>query len=193
MVNTNIRPLVLRAADFLLKPRSQNRDEAFREQTIRITISLVVGLVVLSLLTSVLIFHDMWEPVSFQTIEVIALVLCACSAYSIARQQILLAGIFLVVLFLTAAAGSLALPQQIKIEGLGTSVFMIAILTGALVLPRSVIVWLALVATVVTALLLFIVQPNNAQNQDTIWSAAFMFIAEGLFLRQLRVEFDSRL
>jgi len=101
--------------------------------------------------------------------------------------------VFLVVLFLVAAGGILALQQDIKIEGLGTAVFMIAILAGALLLPRSVIVWLAVGCTVLVALVIYLVQPDSAQNQSAVWSAAFLFIVEGLFLRQIRVEFDSRL
>jgi hypothetical protein len=46
-------------------PRSTNRDEAFRERTIRATISIIIVLLSVSLLVSGFIFNEDWTPVSY--------------------------------------------------------------------------------------------------------------------------------
>src|SRR5438874_10635852 len=90
-----------RILGFFLTPKSTNRDEAFRERTIRYTITILGVLVGLSLFISVVLFNDFRNGVQWDTppvLNMICLAFCICSAVAISQKRIGLAGVFLVLL-----------------------------------------------------------------------------------------------
>jgi signal transduction histidine kinase len=70
---------------------------------------------------------------------------------------------------------------------------MIMILVAALVLPRGVLFPIAIGSTIALGVALQLSLPGDPLNQSHLSSAAFVFLAQAIFLRQLRVEFDNRL
>jgi signal transduction histidine kinase len=189
---------LVRLAKKWLEPRSTNRDEAFRESTIRITVGIIILGLIASLIASRLIFRAEWTLLSYSSLIVVALALSLSSAIAVARQRTLLSGWLLIVTLMTAASGI------ILIDGfqayLGAPTFMLTVLLAALVLPRSTILTVALICVALSGII------GQSQSTDTIElspvaltpikALSNMFIlllVEALLLRQIRVEFDSRL
>src|SRR5437899_786447 len=83
-----------------LEPRSTNRDEAFRERTIRITVSIVFVACALAFLSSRLVFRYEWTLVSYSTMILVALLLSLASAIAVNNGRILLAGWLLLTTFI---------------------------------------------------------------------------------------------
>jgi signal transduction histidine kinase len=182
-----------RLYDLLLKPRSTNRDDIFRERTLRITILIVVVASFLSLFSSTFVFQDAWSLLSPQTLQFIGLVLSIAAAVAISRQKIIIAGGFIVLFMLVAAVGVILLPQLANNGTLHLPLFMIAVLTAALLMPRNIIIPLGVLCLILLASVLEIKNPASPENQGTFWIGVFVITIEALFLRQLRVEFDDRL
>jgi hypothetical protein len=75
--------LVQQARNWLV-PRSTNRDEAFREKTIRATISITIVLLSMSLFITDFIFKDDWALVSYRSLISTMLITAIASAVSVA-------------------------------------------------------------------------------------------------------------
>ncbi len=185
--------VVGQAYNFLLQPRSTNRDDIFRERTLRITILIVVTASFLSLFSSTFVFGDVWTLLSPQTLQLAGLILSIAAGIAISRQQIILSGVFIVLFMVIAAVGVILLPQIANNGVLHLPLFMIAVLTAALLMPRIVIIPLGAGCIVLLGVVLEITSPGNPDNQGIVWTAVFILTVEALFLRQLRVEFDERL
>jgi len=183
---------VKRLIRFFLEPRSVDRDERFRERTIRITVAIVAALTLLSVFTSVVIFKDPLTPRSPTTLYLVMLTLSLLSAFAVHTQRLVLAGVFLVLTFLAAAVGVL-LVDVAGFEAQGLPTFLLTIIITALVLPRNVIIPLAVVSAILLGGATQLTHPESLGTGSTISSAIFLFVTAGLFLRQLRVEFDNRL
>jgi|SRR5579859_1220284 len=175
-----------RFVDFVVAPRSKNRDEAFRERTIRITIAVVGVLLALNLLVSFIVFRDDLTFPSYPEMELLLLILCIIGGFAVSRQGILIAGV-VVVLMVGAAAVNIALiPDPLNAsEPTAILAFMLTILAAALVLPRSAIFPVTVLCIVGTAMIL--------RNQALIAGTTTDYIAQAIFLWLLRGEFDSRL
>src|SRR3954447_1478263 len=87
------------------RPRSKDRDAAFRERTIRLVVGIGVILIALTLFGSLFIFRDPWEPVSYPTLWFVLLVLGIASAVAVNRGHVLGAGWLLVTVWMVAAIG----------------------------------------------------------------------------------------
>src|SRR5258708_29541421 len=175
-----------------LEPRSTNRDEAFRERTIRATAGIALILTALTWTTSVLIFKARWELISYPTADTIGLVLSLAAAITVSRGRVLLAGWILVVLGLSEAAG-IALITTYN-SSLVMPLFMLTVTIAALVLPRNTILPTALLSCLIfsgTGLIQVGAQDSKLISESV--STVVLLRPACLFLRLLRIEFDLRL
>jgi signal transduction histidine kinase len=182
-------------------PRSQNRDEAFRERTVRITLFFSTLLISLSFLASLLIFQDPWGVISFPSIHVFLLILCVVSAYFIARGEIITSSLVLVLAIYVGAVGLNLLARQ---EGsvlrflTGIPTFMFPPLVAALLFPRNTIIPISVGSAILYLVseMVIPVRPDESSMFDTsglIGVLMILMLGEGVILRQLRTEFDARL
>src|SRR5690606_15578948 len=81
-------PNLFRTLTRWLEPRSQDRDEAFRERSLRIAVTLITSLILLSLFFSVFLFRNEWSLISYPTLHIVVLVGFITSAHLISRQRI---------------------------------------------------------------------------------------------------------
>src|SRR5438132_11580666 len=72
-----------------LEPRSKDRDEAFRERTIRITVALVIILSLLSFILTVVVYKNKWDIISLPTLHIFMLAGFSLSAYLVSYERIL--------------------------------------------------------------------------------------------------------
>lgn len=186
-----------------VRPRATNRDEAFRESTIRVTVAILLTATILSFLASLPFFDLQGGLVSYPMLTLLAAVLTLASGIAVARHALNTAGRFLVLTFIVAASGitiidgywaSLVLPM-----------YMLVVLITALVLPRSSLLpisWVSIILFGVIAVLqedagrqlkILIEEEIVVAATDVIINVAFLVTIQALFLRQLRIEFDSRL
>ncbi len=179
-----------------LEPRSKSRDQAFQERTIRVTVGFLLVAAALSLVSSIFIFQSVWSFVSFPTLLITILVLCSASVIAVNKGQILSAGWLLVSAMVVGSSGTMLLSGYTGF--LVPPVSMLVILLTALVLPRDAIVpmgCLVLGLYSVDALVTYYVV--HVPAPQTPWlliiDNLFTFMIETFFLRQIRVEFDSRL
>jgi signal transduction histidine kinase len=189
------------------KPRTLDTDRAFAETTIRVTVLIVGVAVLLSFLSSVVVFRDAWDLISFPTLDVIIFVLCLVTARVISTGQLVTSSFLLVVISLAAAVGSALVAGAAKQAGLADVLsfvlFMLSVLISALVLARKYIFPTIIVCAIMAAFLVYAVPsiPIQGVNIQTtaldpgqyMLALITILIVEGLYLRQLRVEFDRRL
>ncbi len=184
-----------------LEPRSTQRDEAFRERSIRITLGVTSTLILLSFFLSALAFSDKWELISFPTLHIYMLIFCLASAYALSRGRIVAAGAFHVITWLVGASVIAILAGRGgSVSGflISLPIFMLAALVTALVLPRNMIMPFSLIGAALFSLIRVGLQAagTDLPGLDSIQSALNAFVlllAGGAFLNRLRVEFDNRL
>jgi signal transduction histidine kinase len=180
------------------KPRSQDRDESFREGTIRITAAFVLVVTALGLVASRVFFGSYaWDLFSWSTLILLSFFIALGSAIAVSRGHIITAGWLMVVMF-TFAAVSISM-----LDGYWATLvipaFTIATVMTALVLPRSAILPTAAVSIVMFYLSTLTVTSNaHSPFKDTpatlfIVDMTFIIMIEAVLLRQLRGEFDQRL
>ncbi|HVU14461.1 MAG TPA: ATP-binding protein, partial [Phototrophicaceae bacterium] len=183
-----------------LQPRSTDRDEAFRERSIRVAIAVVVVIGLISFAFNVLVFRNAWSPISFPTLHVVVLLGFFAAAYAITRGQINESATLVVITSLIAACGFTILTRQenpYSELASGMPVFMFVILLTALVLPRNMILPISVVAVVLDILAILSVADathDPSLDASTAYVAVvLLFPTEGAILHRLRVEFDARL
>jgi signal transduction histidine kinase len=199
-MTANVQSLVpnniVRSWQTWLKPISTNRDEAFRERTIRVTTTIILILSLLTLVLTVVVFGQPWKLVSLPSLNFSGVVLGLISAFAIARGKILLAGWFLVILVLIQAVAIGVISPDF--QSLSTPLLMMTVLISALVLPRSSIVSIGVGSVVLLGIVTQLQAmagglPANQSVGGIVSNNLVMLLAQTAFLRQLRVEFDSRL
>jgi signal transduction histidine kinase len=184
-----------------LEPRSTDRDEAFRERSIRVAIALVIVLGLLSFSLSIFVFASEWKLISFPTLHILVLAGFFAAGYTVIHRQVKVSANFVVATSLVAAAGYLLLAgEQGSYIGLivGIPLFMSVILIAALVMARNMILPVSIVAAAIYAITLFSTTSSLTALPSIILSQAvttaiLLFPTEGLILHRLRVEFDARL
>jgi signal transduction histidine kinase len=181
------------------KPRSDNRDEAFRETTIRAVSAIMVVISILSLIASVVVFGNRFAPVSYPTILTLWFILSLASAYAVVRRRILLAGWFLIAAVLETSYGAILISGYYT--EIAASAFMVSVLMTGLVLPRNVLIPQSLVIIAVYTVTAFVQYTGmSAEIISRVESPlefsinfAVLVLMQALLLRQLRGEFDDRL
>jgi signal transduction histidine kinase len=183
------------------EPRATNRDEAFRERSVRIAIAIVITLGTLNFLLLLLVYKSPWAVVSFPSLHVVLLTLCLASAVSIVRGNLLAAGWLMVLTVMAGSGGIVLLSKQ---EGIiagtmaGIPAFMFGVLVAALVLPRNTILPVSLVSAALYSLAQFTQLPASTSAltlsaDQMLAPVVLLLLGEAVVLRQLRIEFDARL
>ena len=184
------------------EPRSTNRDEAFRERSIRIAVGLLSGIAVGSFLLSLFAFKDQWGWVSIPTLHVVALALCVATGWLVTRQRITQAGWTLVSIVCIGVSFLVYLARQdgnVVRQFSAMASYMFAPLLAALVLPRTNIMPISWATVALYCLTQFFLPISTTQAilgldpATAIGTGVVLILIEGLTLRELRVEFDNRL
>jgi signal transduction histidine kinase len=179
-------------------PRSVNRDEAFRERTIRVTTAVLNGVMLLGFIIQVAAFPLPNTVISYPTLLFTALCMSAASAAAVNKGRILLAGSLLTTVFLVIAFGVILINGASSTPVLPT--LMLTLVMATLVLPRRNLLGVAAACFIANTLgalaeALSIIAPASASVSPVLIFAdgAFILLLSLIYLRQLRVEFDERL
>ncbi|MBX3085230.1 MAG: hypothetical protein KF716_26590 [Anaerolineae bacterium] len=184
------------------EPRSENRDEAFRERSIRIAVGLLSGIAVGSFALSLFAFRDPWGWISIPTLHVVALFLCALTGWLVTKQRIIQAGWTLVAIVCIGVSFLVYLARQdgnVVRQFSSIASYMVAPLLAALVLPRVNIMPVSFATVVLYCIIQFFLPITGGQAvfgldpATAIGTGIVLILVEGLALRELRVEFDNRL
>jgi signal transduction histidine kinase len=181
------------------RPRSKDRDAAFRERTIRLVVGIGVILIALTLFVSLFVFRDPWEPVSYPTLWFVLLILGISSAVAVNRGHVLGAGWLLVTVWMVAGVGVVIMGKGYA-GTQGITTLMLALVCASVVLPRYAILPLGLVSILIAAIINqlsyitgAIPDPTHVGPLGGILTNSVLFIAEALFLRERVRESDDRL
>ncbi len=182
-----------------LRPRSRDRDEAFREQSIRIAIALVWLLGSLSFILTVFVYQNPWGIISLPTLHLFAIGGFMLAAYFVSREHVLAAAWSVVITLMIGYVGVLILDQQNYtnlFSGIPMSMFVVIV--GALVLPRHAIFPVSIAAVIAYGVAMALSQPAEADQpgynlSQAIFTAVLFVPAVGAVLYRLRTEFDARL
>lgn len=184
-----------------LQPRSTDRDEAFRERSLRIAIAVVLFIGLISFAFTIFVFYNEWGLISYPTLHIEMLVGTFAAAYAVTRGKVNQSGTILSATSLIGATGFIILispqsPFAALISGI--PVFMFVILLIALVMPRNFIMPASFVAFVLYSFAILSIEDMllalPGMNLGQAFTAALLlFPTSGVILYRLRVEFDSRL
>lgn len=187
-----------------IRPRSADRDEAFRETTIRATTGVLLVLGILAQISSYLVYSDDFtEPVSYSTVTNLVLIVFVLSALAVTRQRVMLSGVLLVAALLIGALGATIISGYWF--ALVSPMFMLITVITALTLPRNSLLPVGLVIVLLFALIATLQEPQQRQAeflqegvkslsaQEATMNVIFLVAVAVLLLRQLRLEFDNRL
>jgi signal transduction histidine kinase len=183
------------------EPRSTDRDEAFRERTIRVTVAVLLAATVLTIPTW-LVYRTKIELISYQTLTLLMIAIFIASSVAVIQRRVKLAGQMLVLSLAVGAFGVTIIDGYWA--GIVPPVFMLIILITALVLPRSTLLPAGAATIGIFSLIAFLQQSAGrgttlvgmgrvVQAMDIIPNVFFLILVEVMFLRQLRLEFDGRL
>ncbi|NLE44216.1 MAG: hypothetical protein GX620_05810 [Chloroflexi bacterium] len=158
-------------------------------------------LVLVSLITSALIFKDEWRPLSFPTLHILGLIICIAAAVAIIENRIVFAGWMMVLFALAGAGGVMLLSRQSgSVAGilLAVPIFCMVPIVAAMVLPYHLIIPISLVSTISYAIVHFVIPTGDfriegLRAEQTTVPVTLLLLFEGILLRQLRLEFDARL
>lgn len=184
-----------------LEPRSKDRDEAFRERSLRIAIALVILLGLLSFSVGVLVFRNPWSLISNPSIHVFVLAGFFVAAYALSQQRLILAATIGIGTLLLGAFGFLIVVGRLNSSSIllnGVPVFMFVSMLAALIMPRSTILPISIISTTLFILSILILREDLSHLPGLEFTQLFitpfiLLIPEGAILYRLRVEFDSRL
>lgn len=190
-----------------ITPRSEDRDEAFRERTVRVTVAILLIAIVASLVTTPQFFSTEWEAISYENLIILAFFISSAAAFSVAKGYITQAGWLLVITFAVGATG------VTFIDGywgtVSTPAYLITVVLAALVLPLNALVPVGVASVLIfggvtwlqeeTSIIDYISDSAKTQYSTVdpamnyVINQFFLLVLAALFLRQLRVEFDGRL
>ena len=183
------------------QPRSQNRDEAFRERSIRVAIALAVLIGLASFLLTILVYRNTWSLISYPTLHVVVLLGLFLAAYQIIQVKVNSSASIVVATSLISSFGFMLLIGRQEANGVllnGAPVFMFVILLTALIMPRNTIVPVAVISVGLYGLALVGTRESletlpSFDLSQAFFTAVLFFPTTGAVLYRLRVEFDSRL
>ena len=181
-----------------LEPRSQDRDEAFRERSIRVAIAIVILIGLVSFIFTTVVFRNEWTLISLPTTHVVILLGFIAAAYEVTLVRVDVSARIVVATSLVAAFGFIVgtAPQSpYTILILGIPLFMTVVLLTSLVMPRNAILYIS-VASLLTYVLAALSTANVLNGLDSfdlsqpIINAVVLLASEGIILQRLRVEFE---
>jgi signal transduction histidine kinase len=184
-----------------LEPRSTDRDEAFRERSLRVAIGLVILIGLLSFALTIFVFPNEWAVISYPTLHIVVLIGFLTAAWEVMHQRIDTSATLVVLTSLVAAFGFiLVIGRQAPYAELinGIPIFMFVILLSALVMQRRYIVPISGLAVLLYAVAMLSTSDALSllpafEISPAIITAIILFPTEGVVLNRLRVEFDARL
>jgi len=199
MTTTLARRLSPRAAwSNWTKPRSTDRDEAFREATIRVTTAVLILFMVPMIAIQILFFFSSPTTIPYSILITLSLILSSSAALTVQNRQLVTAGRLLTLNFLTIALSLAVIHGLWSITVTGT--LFITLILGALVLPRQNLTTLTIIMLILILLINMLQNriapplPDTTNSLDFATILLILLIPLGLaFLRQLRLEFDNRL
>lgn len=179
------------------QPRSQDKDVAFREATIRETSGALVFILSISLLLQ---FSFLNSPtgVAIAMLIGIALAIVLASVVAVSQLNIVTAGYLLTSAWLSISVGLML------INGVSSSVtvpvLVLTLIIASLVLPRRGLMRIAAICLAASTLVVLIQEqmqtvPISSPTPPilALMNILFVLLVAFIFLRQLRLEFDSRL
>ncbi len=184
-----------------LDPRSEDRDEAFRERSIRVAIAIVILIGLVSFVFTTLVFRNEWSLFSLPTTHVVILLGFIAAAYEVTRVRVDASARIVVGTSLIAAFGFIvgtAVQSPYTILILGIPLFMTVVLLTSLVMPRNAILYISIASLLTYVLAVFSTTNvfntlNSFDLSQPIINAVVLLASEGIILYRLRVEFDLRL
>jgi signal transduction histidine kinase len=184
-----------------LKPRSQDRDEAFRERSLRIALALMITLATLSFVLGVVVYQNPWGLISAPSLNLVGIGILATAGYLVSRGQITQAAWVVLITILVGAAGALVILGQTNIDDLfiiGIPLFLLVVVLASLILPRSSIWRVTLISMLLYGVSVLALQAESQGQQDfdplsPILTALLLTPLVAAILHRLRVEFDARL
>ncbi len=198
--STELRPF--KGVLHWFEPRSQNRDERFRERTIRALVALVLSVMSLSLAVSIFVYRDPWAVFSFPTMHIVVLAFVGAAAYAVVRGKLDTAG-WLVVF--GSFAGVVLTHNVLGLSPAATSssshyisipMFMFLPLAATVFLRRQSIFLISVAGVIFFTLSEAYLTTNSPMPRvvdlSSVISFAVLLMIEGLILRTVRYEFDSR-
>jgi len=182
-----------------ITPSSKDRDIAFRERGIRITILIVLLVTVLSF--SVTAFSDEWRPFSIPTLHIGLIVSFVAVGTFVRRGSVTTAGLLLVVIFLLASASLAVLSREEgSLERSLTVIpaFLFAIVVASVLVPTQFIMYISVSSIILFSIAQYVIPVVDTDIPSTepfqvVGLAAIVMLLAGVTLRQLRIEFDARL
>ncbi|GEM_PF-872013 len=182
------------------EPRSKNRDERFRERTVRVIVALTLIVMSLSFFASLFVYRDPWGVISFPTMHLAVLVLFSVAAVAVARENLEVAswmvvfGIIVGVIFnhwMFASAQANTQTYFVSIP-----MFMIPPLGAAVLLRRRWIHIVSFATIVIFVVIDYLLVAAGLQaepmSQSTIVTLGVLLLGESVILNTLRNEFDNR-
>ena len=180
---------------FWFNPRSTDRDEAFRERTIRFVTFIYASLTLLSLVSSILVFGDAWSWISYPSLNALGFILSSSSAFIVHRGNLRLAGNLLVIALLIAPIWISLISNDSYIYQINIAFFLLTLILAHSVLPKNSIWWVTIVSAVVSSVLT-LSQSSTAQGDfstSVVFTNIALLIASALFLFNRTAESDDRL
>jgi signal transduction histidine kinase len=192
------QPIPFRLWNRWVTPQESDRDKAFRENTIRVTSGLLIGVMGLAIIIQIGWFSKSVTNGPFLSLLIPAFILSCGSAFSVHRKYLVTAGWLLTLDLLLVSLG-LALINGIASNTVIPTV-IVSLIMATLVLPRTTLLPLCVIALfgmfAIYVLQGYIPAPLLSMTNNgtfTITSAIFLIPLATICLRQLRVESDNRL
>lgn len=181
-----------------IQPRSQDRDIAFRENTIRVTSGALVIVLAVALVLQLAVFGLVPQSLPFMALIAVTLLMSSASAIEVNSGRIARAGYILTGTFVMISMGLILLVGINSPTVLPT--LILTLIMATLLLPRSQLVYVAILCLVSAAIISSLqgtvlpAAPTPDQPQSlTLLSGAFIIALAYTYLRQIRVEFDNRM
>lgn len=178
-------------------PKAKNRDDAFRERAIRITVAILIVVLLLAFIAQRVLFSSSgtWTLISLLTLVPAMLAVSLIAAYMVSRQHIALASFFTVLTMYLGAVGVLS------INGYGnvlTLPMLMLTLTIAALLFKSRSILALFISEVVLFFLIGLTQVSATSTEtltpliNATINSFFLLGVGAVFLSGLRDEFDLR-
>ena len=171
-------------------PRTTDPNLKFREKTIRVILPLTLVLIILSFITSVVVFKADWTLVSYPTAEGVAAILLVLSGVAVSRGKITQAGYLLVSMFVFFSTFTTVADSGDASRFL--TQYIMSLVVVALVMHRSTIfVFAAISAVLIVAVIAL--QGDVIGASQVIANSLIALGALAILLYSLRKEYDDKL
>ena len=184
-----------------LDARSEDRDDAFREQSLRVAILVVILLGLISFGLTIFTFHNELTLISVPSLHIVILAGFVTAAVAVSRGQINFSSSTVVATSFIAAAGIIILRgsgASYDVLIVGIPLFMFIVIETALLMPSNTIMPISGLAILLYLISVFstsqaLLELPGLDLVQAAIAAVVVIAPEGIILYRLRIEFDSRL